>query len=98
MSTSTITTTNAILSTPGEILQEEFMEPYKISAYRLSKATGLSQTAIGEIIHGERAITMRTAYLFGKAFGTSAEFWYNLQKDYDMLSFDPTGIDAQPVV
>lgn len=74
------------------------MEPYKVSAYRLSKATGLSQTAIGEIIHGERAITMRTAYLFGKAFGTSAEFWYNLQKDYDMLSFDSTGIDVQPVV
>lgn len=87
-----MTTTNNYLSTPGEILQEEFMEPYHISSYRLAKDTGLSQTAIGEIIHGKRAITVRTAFLLSQAFGTSPEFWLNLQRDYDVLTFDQASL------
>lgn len=99
MSTSTTTTTNEFLSTPGEILQEEFMEPYGITAYRLAKATGLSETAIGQIVKGKRAITVRSAYLFAQAFRTTPQFWLNLQADYDLLSFDATKVaKVEPLI
>lgn len=99
MSTSTTTTTNEFLSTPGEILQEEFMEPYGITAYRLAKATGLSETAIGQIIRGKRAITVRSAYLLAQAFRTTPQFWLNLQTDYDLLSFDASTLTkVEPLI
>lgn len=69
---------------PGEILQEEFLIPIEISAYRLAKATFLPQTRISEIIKGKRRITADTALRFAKFFGTSAKFWLGLQADYDL--------------
>ncbi len=69
---------------PGEILLEEFLKPMKISAYRLAKETGVSQTRISQILHGKRRISAETALRFGKFFGTSAEFWLGLQNDYDL--------------
>ncbi len=69
---------------PGEVLKEEFLEPMKISVYRLSKETGLSQTRIGQIIKGERSITAETALKLGKFFSVPAEFWMNLQTLYDI--------------
>lgn len=56
MSTSTATTNN-YYSTPGEILDEEFLQPLSISRYRLAKSIGVSETAIGEIVNGRRRIT-----------------------------------------
>lgn len=98
MSIST-TTTDRHLSTPGEILSEEFMQPLGITGYRLAKAIGVPQTAISEIIHGKRAITTAMAYRLAKAFGTTPEFWDNLQRDYDLLSFDPSQLgDIKPLV
>nr|WP_304305064.1 HigA family addiction module antitoxin [Bifidobacterium catenulatum] len=98
MSTST-TTTNEFLSTPGEILSEEFMQPLGITGYRLAKAINVPQTAISEIINGKRAITIAMAYRLAKAFGTTPEFWVNLQRDYDLLSFDSSQLgDIQPLV
>ncbi|NMM95578.1 plasmid maintenance system antidote protein [Bifidobacterium sp. DSM 109960] len=98
MSTST-TTTDEFLSTPGEILSEEFMQPLGITGYRLAKAINVSQTAISEIINGKRAITIPMAYRLAKAFGTTPEFWVNLQRDYDLLSFDSSQLgDIQPLV
>lgn len=96
MSTSMTITNDNTLSTPGEILKEEFMEPYGVSNYRLAKATGLTPTAVGQIVRGERAITVKTAYLLAKAFGTSAEFWLNLQHDYELLSFDSSSLKDVP--
>ena len=52
MSDSTTTTANPYVSAPGEILKEEFLEPMHISNYRLAKAIGVSETAVGEIING----------------------------------------------
>lgn len=100
MSTSTITTTNGnYYSTPGEILNEEFLEPLGISRYRLAKAIGVSETAIGEIIHGRRRITTAMAWRLGKALGTTPDFWSNLQSDYDLLTFDPSSLgDIHPLV
>lgn len=98
MSTS-MTTTDDYLSTPGEILYEEFMEPNGITGYRLSKAIGVPQTAISEIIHGKRSISVPMAYRLAKAFDTSPEFWVNLQRDYDLLSFDASQLgDIQPLI
>lgn len=69
---------------PGEILKEEFMIPLGISAYLLSKQTGLSQTRLGQIIREKRSITAETALKLGKFFDIPAEFWMNLQAFYDI--------------
>ena len=69
---------------PGEILKEEFLVPMNISAYRLAKGIKIPQTRISEIIHGHRSITADTAIRFSKFFGTTAEFWLNLQNLYDL--------------
>lgn len=98
MSIST-TTTDRYLSTPGEILKEEFLEPLGISNYRLAKTIGVSETAVGEIIKGRRSVSTAMAYRLAAALGTTPEFWMNLQRDYDLLTFDPTSIgDIKPLV
>ena len=76
------------LSTPGEILQEEFLEPLGISRYRLAKAMGVEQTAVGEIVNGRRAISVAMAYRLAGALGTTPQFWLGLQRDYDLMTFD----------
>ena len=68
---------------PGEILQEEFLQPLEISQYRLAKAIDVPQTRIGEITAGRRGITADTALRLAKFFGTSENFWMNLQASYD---------------
>lgn len=69
---------------PGEILKEEFLEPFGISGYRLAKETSMPQTRISQIIHKKRSITADTALRLSKYFGTSAKFWLGLQDDYDL--------------
>jgi addiction module HigA family antidote len=69
---------------PGEILQEEFLIPLEISAYRLSKDIGIPQTRISEIIKGNRRITADTALRLSKYFGNSAKFWLGIQDDFDI--------------
>jgi addiction module HigA family antidote len=69
---------------PGEILNEEFLIPLKITAYRLAKDTTMAQTRISEIIKGNRRITADTALRFSKYFGTTPKFWLGLQDDYDI--------------
>ena len=69
---------------PGEILQEEFLVPFGISAYRLSKDIGIPQTRVSQILKGNRRITADTALRLSKYFGNSAMFWLGLQNDYDI--------------
>jgi addiction module HigA family antidote len=69
---------------PGEILEIEFLKPLGISAYRLSKSIGVQQTRISLILKGKRGISADTAIRFSKFFGTSPEFWMNLQREYDL--------------
>ena len=69
---------------PGEVLQEEFMTPLEITAYRLSKDLGIPQTRISEILKGRRRISADTALRLSKYFGNSAKFWLGLQDDYDL--------------
>lgn len=69
---------------PGEILQEEFLLPLEISAYRLSRDIGIPQNRISEIIKGSRRITADTALRLSAFFGNSAKFWLGIQNDFDI--------------
>ena len=69
---------------PGEILQEEFLQPLKISAYRLSQEIKIPATRISEIIKKRRRISADTALRFSKYFGVTPQFWLGLQNDYDL--------------
>ena len=69
---------------PGEILSEEFLIPFNISAYKLAKDIEIPQTRISEILKGNRRITADTALRFSKYFGNSAKFWLGLQDDFDI--------------
>lgn len=69
---------------PGEVLLQEFLVPYQLSAYRLAKDIDIPPTRISEIIRGNRRITADTALRLSKYFGNSAAFWLGLQNDYDI--------------
>ncbi len=69
---------------PGEVLNEEFLIPMGISAYRLSKELYIPQTRISEILKGKRRVTADTALRLSAFFGNSAKFWLGLQDDYDV--------------
>jgi len=69
---------------PGEILSEEFLIPFNISAYKLAKDIEIPQTRISEIVKGNRRITADTALRLSKYFGNSAKFWLGLQDDFDI--------------
>lgn len=69
---------------PGEVLLEEFLIPFHISAYRLAKDIDIPQTRISGIIKGNRQITADTALRFSKYFGNPAKFWTGLQNDFDL--------------
>ncbi|MCZ2103626.1 MAG: HigA family addiction module antitoxin [Comamonadaceae bacterium] len=71
------------LPTPGEILATEFLEPMGLTQYRLAKAIHVPQTRIAAIIKDGRSITADTALRLARFFGTSTEFWMNLQSQYD---------------
>jgi addiction module HigA family antidote len=75
---------------PGEILKTEFMELMGVSAYALAKA--LSFPGIYEVVRGDRAISADTAVRLGKYFGLPAQFWLNLQNDYDLRIAESSGI------
>ena len=70
--------------TPGEILDEEFLQPMGITQYRLAKDIGVPPRRINEIVHGQRAITADTALRLGRYFSVSPEFWLNLQSNYEL--------------
>jgi antitoxin HigA-1 len=69
---------------PGEILRLEFLELLEITPYRLSKDIGVAQTRISEILAEKRGITADTALRLSRYFGNSAQFWLNLQAQYDL--------------
>ena len=69
---------------PGEVLMEEFLKPMNISQYRLAKDIHVPARRINEIVHGERAVSADTALRLARYFGSSAQFWLNLQASYDL--------------
>jgi addiction module HigA family antidote len=70
--------------TPGEILLEEFMQPYHLTQTKLAKLTGITRRRINEIIKGKRTVTPDTALRFAKLFNISPDYWLNLQTKIDL--------------
>ncbi|WP_425469608.1 HigA family addiction module antitoxin [Paraburkholderia unamae] len=69
---------------PGEVLQEEFLTPMEMSQNALARAMKVPPRRINEIVHGARSVTADTALRLSIVFGTSPQFWMNLQSDYDL--------------
>ena len=69
---------------PGEVLLEEFIKGFGITQHRLALAIGVPPRRINEIVLGKRSITADTALRLSRYFGTSAEFWCNLQDQYNL--------------
>lgn len=69
---------------PGEVLREEFLIPLEMSARKLAQDINIPANRITEIARGNRNVTADTALRLARYFGTSAEFWMNLQVGYDL--------------
>lgn len=80
---------------PGEILLEEYLKPLDITPTRLAMELRVPPNRILAIVHGKRGITTDTAMRLARAFGTSAQFWLNLQIRYDL---DVAEDDLAPIV
>lgn len=68
----------------GDILVEEFLEPLKITPYRLAKDLGVSTSSILDLVHNKRKISVEMALRLSKYFGTSSKFWLNMQNELDL--------------
>jgi len=79
-------------SHPGEILVQEFLVPRGLSQTTLANTLGIRITRVNEIAKGKRRITPETAWMFAGAFGTSPEFWMNLQVSYDLAKTKPKAL------
>ncbi|MFV0633861.1 HigA family addiction module antitoxin [Demequina sp.] len=86
MSNSSTTTDDDLIAPihPGEVLMEDFIEGFGITQNKLAVAIGVPPRRINEIVHGKRGITADTAVRLSAYFGTSAEFWMNLQSHYEL--------------
>jgi addiction module HigA family antidote len=69
---------------PGEVLAEEFLAPLGLSQYRLAQDLSVPPRRINEIVHGKRGVSADTALRLARYFGTSPQFWLNLQARYDL--------------
>ena len=69
---------------PGEILREDFLEPLDISINQLSRDLSVPPNRVSEIVNGKRSITADTALRLQRYFGVEAQFWLNLQTEYDL--------------
>lgn len=75
---------NRIPAHPGIVLSEEFLKPLGITQVELAARIKVPTQRVNEIVHGKRGISPMTAWLFSQAFGTSPQFWLNLQTNYDL--------------
>ena len=80
---------------PREILLEEFMKPLGISQNRLARDLKVPPRRINEIVHGRRGITIDTALRLARHFGTSVEFWINLQTHYELKVAEDNKLTAR---
>jgi antitoxin HigA-1 len=87
---------------PGEILREQFMADFGVSINRLARDLRVPPTRISEIVREARAITPDTALRLARYFGTTAEFWMNLQSAYDLdvarTNLRKIEADVRPIV
>ena len=69
---------------PGEVLRDEFLVPLGLSVYRLARALKISRPRLSDIVLGRRGVTIDSALRLGRYFGTTPEFWINLQARHDL--------------
>ncbi len=89
---------NRTPSHPGEILREEFLGELGIPQTELAAKVGIPVQRINQIANGKRGITPDTAWLFATAFGTTPEFWMNLQTAYDLARNRPSRVVSRLAV
>ncbi|MDE2784610.1 MAG: HigA family addiction module antitoxin [Gemmatimonadota bacterium] len=75
---------------PGEILRDEFLQPFGLTVYRLARALRIPRPRLNDIVLGRRRITTDTALRLARYFGTTAEFWIRLQSRYDLQCAEPS--------
>jgi addiction module HigA family antidote len=80
---------NRIPTHPGEVLLEEFLVPLGISQVALAEHLEISLQRINEIVRGKLGVTPETARLLSQAFGTTPEFWLDLQAHHDLAKSRP---------
>lgn len=82
---------------PGEILSEEFLAPLGLPQVKLAAHLGVPVQRINELVRGKRGVTPETAWMLAGAFGTTPEFWLNLQTSYDLVRARPArGVQQLP--
>lgn len=89
-----LTTTSLAPVHPGQILLEDFLEPLGLSQNQAARAMMVPPRRINEIVHGKRGITADTAARLSRYFGTSAEFWLNLQARYELDQLEETQAES----
>ncbi|MGA8817440.1 MAG: HigA family addiction module antitoxin [Xanthobacteraceae bacterium] len=72
------------LTHPGEILRDDFLRPMKISVYVLAQSIKVPRSRVNDIVLGRRGVTADTAFRLARYFGTTPDFWINLQARYDL--------------
>lgn len=77
---------------PGEILREDFLPEYELSAGSLARAIGVPRDRLEKVIRGSRAVTADTAARLARYFGTTPQFWLNLQANFDLAQVDQTSL------
>lgn len=81
---------NRIPTHPGEVLSEEFLKPLGLTQVALAEHLGVPVQRINELVRGKRGVTPETAWLLAGAFGTTPDFWINLQTTHDLAVTRPT--------
>ena len=69
---------------PGDILLRDFMQPFKLSSYKLARELGVTAPTVNEIVRRRRAVTAEMALRLARYFGTTAQLWQSLQSQYDL--------------
>lgn len=69
---------------PGDVLKTDFLEPFGMSAYRLAREIRVTPVRINDIVRRKRAVSADTALRLAAYFGTSPQFWLNLQANHDL--------------
>ena len=82
--TKEVATPNRVTTHPAEVLSEEFLRPLSMSVNALAMSLRVPATRIGAIVKGERSVTADTALRLARFFGTTAEFWMNMQAMHDL--------------
>src|SRR5438094_3583584 len=81
---------NRVPTHPGEILLEDFLKPLDVTQVALAGHLGIPTQRINELVRGKRGVTPETAWLLAGAFGTTPEFWLNLQTNQDLVQARPS--------